>query len=73
VALRSIKVALNVRPRILSGAAFLSGYLLAPIRRTRRVDDQEFRRYVRRELRQRLTGPFSHRHAPRLEDERKAC
>lgn len=57
VALRSIKLAF-ARPRLLSGAAFLGGYLLAALRRTPRVDDAAYRRYVRRELRERLTGTF---------------
>ena len=57
VALRSIKLAF-ARPRVLSGAAFLGGYLLAALRRTPRVDDRAYRRHVRRELRQRLTGAF---------------
>ena len=38
----------------LSGIAFLYGYLAAAARRTERVPDRQFRRFVRRELRQRL-------------------
>jgi poly-beta-1,6-N-acetyl-D-glucosamine synthase len=65
VALRSIKVASVTRPRVLSGAAFVIGYLLAAIRRTPRVDDENYRRHVRRELRQRLTEPLKYRRRPR--------
>jgi hypothetical protein len=38
----------------LSGAAFLYGYLRSAARREARVDDPDFRRRVRRELRSRL-------------------
>jgi len=55
VALRSLKVA-AARPEGLSGLAFLYGYARAALRRTPRVDDPEFRRTVRRELRRRLLG-----------------
>jgi poly-beta-1,6-N-acetyl-D-glucosamine synthase len=54
VALRSLKVGAQRRPRVLSGAAFLFGYLRAAATRTPRVDDPEFRRYVRGELRGRM-------------------
>jgi hypothetical protein len=37
-----------------SGLAFLWGYLAAALRGVPRVDDAEFRRYVRRELRARI-------------------
>ena len=53
VMLRSLKVAL-VRPRGLSGLAFLYGYVAAAVRRTPRVPDRQFRRFVRRELRRRM-------------------
>jgi poly-beta-1,6-N-acetyl-D-glucosamine synthase len=53
VALRSLKVAAS-RPRGLSGAAFLLGYLGAWARREPQVEDQDFRRFVRGELRKRL-------------------
>src|SRR5271165_773 len=52
VTLRSFKVALE-RPRGLSGVAFLYGYLSAAVRRVPRVEDREFRRFIRRELRER--------------------
>jgi hypothetical protein len=53
VTLRSLKVARS-RPAVLSGAAFLYGYARAALRRVERVDDPEFRRFVRRELRARM-------------------
>lgn len=56
VTLRSAKVALRERPRGLSGAAFLLGYVRSATARHSRVDDREFRRFTRRELRRRLTG-----------------
>jgi hypothetical protein len=55
VALRSLKVARR-RPFGLSGAAFLYGYVRAAAGRTERVPDPDFRRFVRRELRQRMVG-----------------
>ncbi len=57
VALRSLKVA-RVPPRGLSGLAFLGGYLAAAARRVPRVEDREFRRFVRTELRARLMRPL---------------
>jgi poly-beta-1,6-N-acetyl-D-glucosamine synthase len=53
VTLRSVKVA-GSRPRGLSGAAFLYGYLRAAVRRTERVPDPAYRRFTRRELRLRM-------------------
>jgi biofilm PGA synthesis N-glycosyltransferase PgaC len=53
VVLRSVKEAASWPPG-LSGAAFLYGYLRSATRREPRVDDPEFRRLVRRELRDRL-------------------
>jgi poly-beta-1,6-N-acetyl-D-glucosamine synthase len=53
VVLRSVKEAASWPPG-LSGAAFLYGYLRSAVRREPRVDDAEFRRLVRRELRGRL-------------------
>jgi biofilm PGA synthesis N-glycosyltransferase PgaC len=55
--LRSLKLAL-VPPRGLSGAAFLYGYATAALRRTPRVEDRDFRRFVRRELRKRMLAPL---------------
>lgn len=53
VLLRSVKLA-RVRPAVLSGAAFAYGYLRAAASRTPQVDDRQFRRFVRRELRDRV-------------------
>jgi len=53
VTARSLKVAAS-RPAGLSGLAFLYGYAKAALRRTPRVEDEEFRRAVRRELRGRI-------------------
>ena len=54
--LRSLKLA-RVPPVGLSGAAFIYGYVRAAVRRTPQVDDPQFRRFVRRELRERMRGP----------------
>ncbi len=54
VALRSFKVGLRMRPRGLSGAAFLGGYLYSALIGVPRVEDREFRRFVRGELRGRI-------------------
>jgi poly-beta-1,6-N-acetyl-D-glucosamine synthase len=56
--LRSLKLA-RVPPFGLSGAAFAYGYLRAAARRIPQVDDPQFRRFVRRELRERMRGPLS--------------
>ena len=53
VALRSLKVAC-LRPRGLSGIAFLYGYARAALRCQSRVEDEQYRRFVARELRGRL-------------------
>jgi len=53
VALRSLKVACQ-RPRGLSGLAFLYGYLRAALLRQGRVEDEDYRRFVSRELRGRV-------------------
>ncbi len=52
VTLRAFKVA-RARPPVLSGVAFLYGYLSSAARRVPRVEDREFRDFVRRELRER--------------------
>ena len=54
VTLRAGKLA-TVRPFGISGVAFLVGYARAAARRVPRVEDDEFRRQVRREHRARLT------------------
>jgi biofilm PGA synthesis N-glycosyltransferase PgaC len=58
--LRSLKVA-RTRPFGLSGIAFAYGYLAAGLRRTPRVEDPEFRRFVRAELRARMAAPLRRR------------
>jgi hypothetical protein len=58
VLLRCAKVAL-LRPRLLSGAAFLGGYLQAAVSRAERVGDPHYRRWVRRELGQRALASLS--------------
>jgi poly-beta-1,6-N-acetyl-D-glucosamine synthase len=55
VFLRSFKVA-GTPPLGLSGVAFLYGYLRSAARRVPRVEDPEFRLFVRRELRARMLG-----------------
>lgn len=59
IALRSVKVGLRMRPRGISGLAFLYGYLEAAVRRVPRVEDREFRRFVRRELRGRMRATLA--------------
>ncbi len=49
VALRAVKTATE-RPRILSGVAYLGGYVWSAISGVQRVDDPEFRTFMRREL-----------------------
>jgi poly-beta-1,6-N-acetyl-D-glucosamine synthase len=53
VALRSLKIA-AARPEVVSGGAFLYGYLRAAARRAPRVEDPDFKRTVRRETRDRV-------------------
>jgi hypothetical protein len=60
IILRAFKVA-RARPRGLSGIAFLYGYLESAVRRVPRVDDPAFRRFVRRELRERTRGELGRR------------
>ena len=63
VALRSLKMA-GERPRVLSGIAFLGGYLWAALARVDRVDDPHFRAFMRGELSGRARRALSRR-APR--------
>ncbi len=56
VALRGVKVGLRMHPRGVSGLAFVGGYLEAAVRREPRVEDPEFRRFVKAELRGRMRG-----------------
>ncbi len=53
VTMRTFKLA-RARPRGLSGLAFLYGYLRSAALRVPRVEDREFHRFVRRELRERM-------------------
>jgi len=53
VALRSLKIA-TARPEVVSGGAFLYGYLRAAARRAPRVEDPDFKRTVHRETRDRV-------------------
>ncbi len=62
-ALRSLKVARS-SPAGLSGLAFFAGYLGAALRRVPRVQDPEFRRFTRAELRARMTAPLRGRLRP---------
>lgn len=57
VGMRALKVATKAPPG-LSGFAFVYGYLRAAARSVPRVEDDEFRRFVRRELRARLSGRY---------------
>lgn len=51
---RSLKVSAKWSPRGISGPAFVWGYLLCMIRRADRVEDEAFKRFVRREHRRRV-------------------
>jgi hypothetical protein len=53
--LRSLKFAAS-QPRGIGGLAYLYGYLRAPLRRTPRFEDREFRTTVHREARGRILG-----------------
>jgi len=55
VALRAVKTA-GMRPRGISGVAYLGGYLGAALRAVPQVDDPGFRHFFRRELRERARG-----------------
>ncbi len=65
VTLRAFKMA-RLRPRGISGVAFLYGYLRSAALRVPRVEDREFRGFMRRELRARaqreLAGRAGRRH-----------
>ncbi len=60
VTLRAFKVA-GTPPRVLSGCAFLYGYLRSAVRRVPRVEDPAFRKFVRHELRERTRGELARR------------
>lgn len=53
IALRSLKMAVRWDPRGLSGFAFLWGFFMAHLHRLPQVEDVEFQRFVRAELRAR--------------------
>jgi poly-beta-1,6-N-acetyl-D-glucosamine synthase len=57
VSLRALKVA-TMSPVGLAGVAFLYGYLRAALGSMPKVEDEEFRRFVRRELRARMVRPL---------------
>jgi poly-beta-1,6-N-acetyl-D-glucosamine synthase len=57
VLLRSLKVAAS-RPFGLSGVAFIYGYLRAAMSSTTQVEDDQFRSFVRREMRARMLRPL---------------
>lgn len=56
VMLRSVRIGIGWSPRGLSGFAFLCGYLLCALRRADRVEDREFKRFVKMEHRRRIRG-----------------
>ena len=59
VGMRSLKVARSAPP-VASGAAFLYGYWRAAARGVPRVEDPDFRRFTRQELRSRVRGALRH-------------
>ncbi len=63
VLLRGVKVGIKMRPRGISGLAFVYGYLQAAVKRVPRVEDREFHRFVRRELRGRMRAALRPRSA----------
>ena len=63
---RSLKVALQ-KPIALSGIAFVYGYLRAAWHREQRVEDERFKRFVRRELRARVLPSSSFFHPPKMD------
>jgi hypothetical protein len=56
---RSLMVSTRFKPYGLSGLAYLYGYLRAAARRAPRVEDEEFRAFVRREVSQRRRAPLA--------------
>jgi GT2 family glycosyltransferase len=59
IALRSLMVSLRFRPYGLSGAWFLGGYVSAALRGVPRVEDPEFRAFIRAEQRARFGGALT--------------
>jgi glycosyltransferase involved in cell wall biosynthesis len=64
ICLRALKIA-RLRPRGLSGLAFVYGYLRSAWRRVPRVDDPAYRRFVHRELRARAADALRGRSGAR--------
>jgi poly-beta-1,6-N-acetyl-D-glucosamine synthase len=54
--MKSLRLAATARPRVLSGLAFEFGYLRAAVRSSPKVEDEEFHRFVRGELRRRVVS-----------------
>jgi glycosyltransferase involved in cell wall biosynthesis len=63
IAARSLKVAAS-RPRVVSGVAYLGGYLHAPLRGVRRFDEDGYRRHLRGELRRRARAKLAPAQSP---------
>jgi hypothetical protein len=55
VMLRALRVGTR-RPQVLSGLAFIYGYVRAAAQSVPRVPDPEYRRFTRREMRRRMVG-----------------
>jgi poly-beta-1,6-N-acetyl-D-glucosamine synthase len=55
VMLRALRVGMR-RPAVLSGMAFVYGYVRAAVQHVERVPDPEYRRFTRREMRRRMVG-----------------
>ena len=51
---RGLRIAVKEKPRLLKGFWFLRGYVKAAVERQARVEDPEFRRFIRREQRGRI-------------------
>jgi hypothetical protein len=58
IALRSLKFG-AARPVGISALAFIYGYARAALKRTPQVEDEQFRKTIRRETRQRIRGMIS--------------
>ena len=53
-ALRSLKLAITARPRLIGGLAFLCGYVNATLQRSERVEEEGFVAHMRREQHRRI-------------------
>ncbi len=60
ILMRATKTGITWRPYGLSGMAFVWGYLGCMLRNGERVEDEEFKRFVRREHRQRIRRALTH-------------